>query len=281
MYRGRAKVGGYTIIEVLMFLAVSGGMFFTAMTLVSGQQGKAQFQTAVRDFESRINDIANNVSTGYYVRNNDFRCTTNASGMPQIDNTAVGLGENGQCIYIGTVLKFGDPTAGDKEVYSILTMAGARTNSGINVANLAQSNPQTVFLGGGTPVADQPLSQQRIPFATVECIRVNGGGCSTTTGAALGFFTTFNGTSAGATRGGIQTDLIYYGTPGSPRYDDNLNATVAKLNSFNYAAYTRVNTLDICLMSGSTNQYALVSFGGGSTSNLTVSSEIKQGSTCL
>ena len=279
MNRGRAQVGGYTIIELLIFLAVSGAMFFTAMSLVSGQQGKAQFVSTVRDFESKINDIANDVSTGYYNRNKNFGCTVNASNVPVISNTAVGLGQNGQCIYVGTVLKLGEPVNGGKEAYNILTMAGARTVGGANTASLAQSNPRVVYFGG-SPIASQPVTQQRVPFGTIECVRVNGGACNAADGAAIGFFTTFNGTSAGAKRGGIQTDLIYYNSPNSPRYDDSLDSAVTKINNFNYASYTRANTIDICVRSGSTNQYALLSFGGGSASNLTVSSEIKQGTTC-
>lgn len=279
MNRGRGQAAGYTIVELLIFLAVSGAMFFTAMNLVAGQQGKSQFQSTVREFEGRINDLANNVSTGYYERSKDFSCTVNASNIPQFGNTAVGLGQNGQCIYVGTVLKFGEPANGGKEAYDVLTMAGARTVSNVNTANLAQANPRVVYFTGN-PIASQPILQQRIPFASIECIRVNGGACNTTDAAAIGFFTTFNGTSGGQKRGGIQTDLIYYNAVNSPRYDDALDQAVTKINGFNYGSYTRANTIDICLRSGSSNQYALVSFGGGSASNLTVSSEIKQGTLC-
>lgn len=281
MNRGEARAGGYTIIEVLIFLAVSGLMFFSALQLIAGQQSKAQFVTAVRDFESRINDIANNVSTGYYVRNKDFTCTVNASAVPQISLVPVGLGENNQCIYVGTVLKFGDPANGGKEAYTILTMAGARTVTGRNTTSLVEANPRVVRVSS-SPLASQPISQQRLSFGnTIQCIRINNSpNCDIANGAAIGFMTTFNGTAPGSKRGGIQTDLIHYGTSPSPRYNDALNPAAAKIDNFNYGSYTRANSIVLCMRSGTANQYALISFGGGSSSNLTVSSEIKAGTSC-
>ena len=66
MNRGEARRGGYTIVETLIFLAVSALLFVSTIILISGRQAKAQFTNSVRDLVSDITDVANDVANGYY-----------------------------------------------------------------------------------------------------------------------------------------------------------------------------------------------------------------------
>ncbi len=65
MNRGNRSTG-YTIVETMIFLAVSSLMFISAMILINGRQSRAEFIQAVRVFEANLRDVANDVSTGYY-----------------------------------------------------------------------------------------------------------------------------------------------------------------------------------------------------------------------
>ncbi len=66
---------GYTIIETLIFIAVSGMMFMSAVILVGGRQQEVEFSQGVRDLENKLKDTLNDVSTGYFPANNSLNCT--------------------------------------------------------------------------------------------------------------------------------------------------------------------------------------------------------------
>jgi hypothetical protein len=276
MNRGNAWVRGYTIVEVLIFLATTTALFAVSMRLISGQQGKTQFVTTIRDMESTINDIANNVATGYYTKSGNFRCFLTGSGNIQVQpDTGVDQGTNEECIYAGTVIKFGESANGD--TYLQIPMAGRRLLSGKDVTSLIEAAPVTLYQPTPTPVTGV-VTRASMPFgARVSCIKINGGSCGAGN-SALGFFTTFNGTDTNSRKGGIQTDLLYI----NANINASLNGTAAIINS-TFASLTsaqltamRPEKVEICIRSGSSNQYAFMTLGGGSSSNLTVTSEIKE-----
>ena len=60
---------GFTIVETMIVLAVSGALFTSAIFFIGGRQQKAEFTASVRNFETSINDIANDVSDGYFADN--------------------------------------------------------------------------------------------------------------------------------------------------------------------------------------------------------------------
>lgn len=280
MNRGKQTIvpaiGGYTIIEVMIFLAVSGLMFVSAMVLIGGQQNRAQFVNSVRDFESELNDIANNVATGYYIKGGDFKCVIGGDGNVSFpEGQTAGIGENEACIYVGTVIKFGNDNQRDS--YHLMTMAGLRTTDGsTNVANLAEAQPKVVVHGPQGMNEDNLIVHKRLTYGnTIQCVKIGDNpDCLVNPNAAVGFFTTFTGTPSNPGNGSIQADLLYYSTV---NFDYDMMNTVPVINSTNYKVLgsMRPNSITICMKSGATNQYALLKLGGGSASNLTVSTEIK------
>lgn len=274
MNRGKnptgVRAGGYTIVETLIFLATTSAMFVVAMLLVSGQQNKAQFVNVVRDFESKLTDIANDVSTGYYQNNADFRCEVNGSGPnPVFDGNSNKQGANEKCIFVGTVVKFGQ--GNDREKFTQFAMAGLRTSGGVNVTSVAAANPKVI---GDVTHTGSIITSSVGYGATIQCLG-GGNGCapSDTTRAAVGFFTKFVGTSLGGGNG-IQTDLFPY--PAAVLLNDPVSDAIFKINSTSdyVTGLNPAGGITICLKSGGTSQYALVHIGGGGN-NLTISSEIK------
>lgn len=53
MKRGNIPFG-FTIIETMIFLAVSGALLASSLLLVSGSQNKSQFNNAVRDLNRKL-----------------------------------------------------------------------------------------------------------------------------------------------------------------------------------------------------------------------------------
>lgn len=134
------------------------------MVTVGGQQKKIQFAQAMRDVDSRINDVIGDVSTGFYPQQN-VGCTvnnpTNVGSSPAPSGSAA-QGTNEPCIFIGKALQF-SPSATNGEGLNILTVVGRRQRPGIpsalQVGNLEEANPvaftgltQTDSLGFGLQV---------------------------------------------------------------------------------------------------------------------------------
>lgn len=145
---------GYTIIEVMIFLAVSAGLLMSVMSAISGQQQKTQFTTGVRDFETRLQDIVNDVETGYYPNNESTQCADNndpdkvevgpaPGGKPQ--------GTNKDCIYLGKALGFSVPSGSTGYIsYETTTIAGSRkkVSTAEDVASINDARPTPFNLNG-------------------------------------------------------------------------------------------------------------------------------------
>jgi type II secretory pathway pseudopilin PulG len=148
------RIGGYTLIEVMIFLAVSGVLFVSAVALIQGQQGRTQFSQSMRDIDSKINQYVSEVSASYFPSNQDYSCAINAAGRPVLTKLTAGtkgVGSNEDCIFLGKALQFHHEDAGNTDdtigVYSILgkranqvALAGGGTTS-VLISNFAAANP--------------------------------------------------------------------------------------------------------------------------------------------
>lgn len=124
---------GFTILETIIFLAVSTAMFVSAMLLVSGQQAKAEFRQAVGDAQSRIDDAMNDVATGYYTTNGSLKCD-NFFG-PSVSAGSTGQGKNVYCTVLGRTVQFRT----DTNQQFIYTVVGRRVTNAAGT-----SYPQTL-----------------------------------------------------------------------------------------------------------------------------------------
>src|SRR5947209_7153977 len=100
MKGGKTKTPrGYTIVEVMIFLAVSGFMFIIAAQFVSGKQAHAEFRQGMNDVKAQVQQTINDVANGYFPSNSDFSCNTE-SGRPQPDTGSTGQGQNKGCVFM-------------------------------------------------------------------------------------------------------------------------------------------------------------------------------------
>lgn len=180
MMSGKGKPQGYTIVETMIFLAVTSLILISALTLVNGAQRKNEFIQAINDVDRQINDVINDVANGHYVNPGNLEC--NASTSP-VTVTIAGTKEQGQnedCIMLGRVIHF---NRGDNQ-YRVFTVAGARqfNNSGVwsVVGSMEQAKPALVDLPGTVEV--KTFKNGLNPFG----LRVPG---SIDT-SAIGFFST-------------------------------------------------------------------------------------------
>lgn len=121
---------GYTIIEVMIVISVSAIVFAAAVAGYSRQNQRTEFANAVRDIESTIQDILNDVSTGYYPKSNTFACTRAGGGANNVPELSLGSAEQGtnqDCIFLGKAVKLKDADLNSS--FTSHTLLGLRNSS--------------------------------------------------------------------------------------------------------------------------------------------------------
>lgn len=132
---------GFTIIEVMIVLAVTSALLVSALSLVGGQQQKTEFRQSIEDIRQQIDGVINNVATGYYSSNSDFACSAGADG-PNFTGSFVGKGKHLDCIFIGRALQF---KANTDSKFKIYNLAGLRLDtSGNDVTDINQAKPKYI-----------------------------------------------------------------------------------------------------------------------------------------
>ncbi|HEX5447931.1 MAG TPA: hypothetical protein VFW90_01890 [Candidatus Saccharimonadales bacterium] len=185
--------GGYTILEVMIFLVVSLTLLAAAIKLVSGKQSEVTFDQSVRDIQSKLNDWINDVSTGFPGGDvNQLNCTAAPNSRPVINNT--GPNVEPDCIFLGKAIQFTTKDASPTQdgllyVYSVF---GNRLHDGVLPANLSEASPAPAVGRAGTGNADltESFSLGSAYVKTVCAIPVGSNIC--TSSHLIGFFSTFN-----------------------------------------------------------------------------------------
>ncbi len=128
---GKANTG-YTIVETIIFLAVSGMLLVSVGTMINGRQERTRFSQSIDNMSQNLRDVLNDVSVGYFPSNNNVRCTPNGSVPPNnlsfvVDDT-VEQGKNTGCVFIGKILEF-PPDSTDYNIYTAVSNKDATSLS--------------------------------------------------------------------------------------------------------------------------------------------------------
>lgn len=217
---------GYTIVEVMIVLAVTGMLAVSAFTSIQGQQQKTEFTQAIRDFDAVIIDVANDVANGYFPSSDAApECILSGAGKPSFTLVTAGQGGSAECIFIGKALQFSPD--GDEAKINVYTVAGRRVIGTTEVSSLADANP--------TPVADPATSFDITQQLSLKYgMRVKSITPST---GVIAFMTNFNNVNSvtGDVTGNPSTDL---------KYIDNVVLAATKASGVN-ALNATANYLDI------------------------------------
>lgn len=147
----RLSIGGFTIVESLVVLGVTGALFVSMVVLVAGQQSKARFQSSIKDLTAQIQQQINEVSSGYYPGSSDFTCTANGATVDVSDVSSVNQGSNTQCTFLGRAMMFGVVPVTDPERYLVHTIVGLReTSAGRAPTSLQAAGARALAPGTGT-----------------------------------------------------------------------------------------------------------------------------------
>ncbi len=118
------RVGGFTIIEVMIVLASTGALLIIAMTVIGGQVASTNFQTGTRSFATQLQNIANQVTSGQYTYDNSISCYVDNQNPPEVQidgNGNANQGSNQECVFLGKNIYIG-PTPSNM-IYSYIVAA--------------------------------------------------------------------------------------------------------------------------------------------------------------
>lgn len=165
----RMPSGGYTIIEVMMFLLISTALLGSTTAMISGRQERIRFTNSVETFEQKMKDILNDVSTGYYPSAESFNCEPDGAGGIILNSGGNDneKGTNTGCVFLGKAIELKSGAGSEYNTYTVVgakdTVVGGKTKP---ATNLAEANAK--LLGMGEPgVVDRNSIE-----ADVEIIKV-------------------------------------------------------------------------------------------------------------
>ncbi len=279
-------------------LSITGLLFFSFVSLISGRKGAAEFKQAANNLKVQIEQVISEVQSGNYPGLDDFSCV-NAGGSLDIDAVPSGdvaKGTNKGCIFLGKAIQFGvvETAGGDQDMYQVYTIAGARTFADPLVGerpvnSFAEAIPKLIAPGQFANT-DVPNQSQQMMFEnglTPVGMRIyKASGASDPTGA-VAFVTSFEpGASDGLMTGsqaiqlialaaGAGTGLVRTQTQGVDYINNTLIPSHGNINFLNPAGGVK-----LCMKSGSnSNRSALITIGGeGKTSSVKV--DIKTSGDC-
>ncbi len=178
--KGCKQPRGFTIIEVMIVLGVSGALLLAAFILVAGKQSKTGFTTSIYDFKTEMQQISNDVINGYYPKYSNFTCTQNGNGAsvptgpPTINTTASGNGQGGNgginsstgalsgCTFIGKAVQLavGGSPSSNVDIYPIA--GNLEGSGGLPASSISDSYP--VLLAPGTNNNPNFSSEFIVPY---------------------------------------------------------------------------------------------------------------------
>ncbi len=232
--KGEKSPLGYTIVEVMIVLAVSGVMFLIAASFISGKQENTAFTEGANQMASEIQNTISQVIAGKY-SDIPLNCTYDsiAGTNPNVSGFgSPGQGANPQCMFLGKMLYFVMPLPTTN--YETVSVAGGRVDSSGNpITDLTTAKPAII-----TDLTTDQITPQSLDIGK---ITVNGG--STTT-PAIGFLQSQGSTMNGTTlANGAQTVGLYYYTGSATDFPSSPTASSA-LKGSNIAP---AQSIDLCI----------------------------------
>jgi type II secretory pathway pseudopilin PulG len=264
---------GFTIVETMIFLAVSGALVLVGLTAISGTQGRSEFRVAVNDAQQQIDKVINNVTNGYYADTSNISCR-NIGNNTVLQPTPSVAGTNLDCSFLGRVIWFRQsPAPPAMVVYSV---AGIRQTGGVDkkeVVSMSEADPDVIESS-----REEILLKNGLTIGSVSI------GASPNIGA-VGFFTSFGSYTSSGGLGSSSSKYNFAGLSGTTTSTDNIRASINDSAFRNHYDNNNPNFgknpndgIRVCLLGGD-NQRAYITIGGqGKLATTTLS--ISPGSVC-
>ncbi|HVX23941.1 MAG TPA: hypothetical protein VG992_01200 [Candidatus Saccharimonadales bacterium] len=268
---------GYTIIEVMIFLAISGMMFVMAAVFISGKVAKTQFRDGMNQLASTLQTYINESASGRFPDTASFNCSAGANFLTfSPGNSAQGTHDD--CVFLGYMLQFhpavnaASPGISNSTTqFNAFTIAGSRAGTD----NLNPSLPAQTLLNNTTPTAVTltpnssffPVVENTAYSLPITKVWVNYSG-TFKPADGFGFITQFAQSGSGSNvNGGTIVSLADYNASfgGTPTTGVTTKVAANAINSTlssgtNYLQYAPAGQAVICVNDGA-GRIASVSVG--------------------
>lgn len=268
---------GFTIIETLIVIAVSGALIVSAFGLIAGSQNKTEFTQAINAFNQQLTDISNNVESGYYAKSGKLTCTVDVLTHTVVIDTSIDkpLGSNTQCVYAGRAVQLSvDGQGDDMTVWNIAVPAKGRDlDENDKLESPFLFGPERIKLQYGLSVKSVKTEASTdigaYALFTFPPTPATGSPIAHTlnSGANRLNAATINGSALNQTETELQAIINTH----------SLLAPPAPGTSYGIASFVTFSKAIICVDSGTTKQSAIITVGGTERAGLT-DMEIKTGS---
>lgn len=281
MKGGKAPLG-YTLVEVMVVLAVSSFMFLIAAQFVNGRQARASFMDGVNGFTNKLQTIADQVNDGQFTDIDLGTCNVTGGGLT-FSGAGVKQGTNRNCVFLGKIVYFHNNGGSFPTAYETFNLAaGAKTSTGKLITKLdATTAPFTAPVPALT--VDQPIYQG----LEVRQMKVwDDTGTPHEPNYALGFIqglgaaTNSADPNAAAYQTGSQTVSLIYGTDMTAPDIDNTNPnSAASANGRIKGKIAYASKAWICLSDGQRRGKIIVNIQNNGL-NFNLENQGAGGSTC-
>jgi len=132
----RSGSRGFTVVEAMLALAISGLLLVSVATLINGQRGETEFTQAMRDVDSKIQTIVSSINGGTFTVSNNYQCSISGAGRPTLTAISAGdpvheEGTSSECLIMGKALQI-VPAQSQLYIYTVL---------GLRAGTFEQSKP--------------------------------------------------------------------------------------------------------------------------------------------
>jgi len=233
---------GFTIVEVLIVLAISGVIMVATLPFISNKQNNTQFTVGIRQIQNQLQDILNNVSTGNVTvpASVNYSCTSSNGAGPVITSTLSNLGTNFGCQYIGMGIYF------DKNSMQVIPIIGQKYSDSnlTKVTSLASAKPCPLVNMGSTGVCSQVNGASTVNYpSSITMSKYSG-----SPGKGLVAIYSITSISSEASNGSGGVDLLNLGL--------NASIGIEIPNSGIISTYNQ--PIDICFNSGTNSNSGVI-----------------------
>lgn len=256
---------GYTIVEVMIVLAVSGLMFLVASNFINGKQERASFTEGTHEMASQIQNVIEQVTDGQF-SDIPLNCSFNGAST-NVQAGANGQGTNSSCVFLGKLFRF--YSGGNASTYRILSLAAGRvtTNAGGDSIAPTLQNTHPAVITDLTNLQNIP---QHLTVSSITVTDVDGSvhGDNRNFGFAEGLGS-FSGDSF---QSGAQELAMIYSPVVAPVSDGGPSEDDTPIND--HLAYAKSAVM--CLTDGTRHAQILIGGAAGDASQLSVNVQVVQ-----
>jgi prepilin-type N-terminal cleavage/methylation domain-containing protein len=218
--KGGKRPLGYTIIEVMIVLVISGFMFLIAADFIGGKQQATAFTQGLSGMSSDIQNIIDQVTAGQY-SDIGLSCTS-SGGITTVTAGSSPQGTEPACDFLGKMMRFTGPGSPD---YEVISLAGAQVNPAALQFLGVTTTPQQFLADSGaaviTPLTTSQTTSQQLEV-TGMCVTPTGSSVCTNQIYTFGFIENLGSPDGtGSYESGAQPlSMIYSPVTALPREPD-------------------------------------------------------------